>query len=158
VYIATSAGQARHAMHHSTMRMHLCGAAVTCRGLWAAHPRLYTTCQRVQPFASEAANPLRLLGCYRPVHAAPCILRPGACYSAEHARLPPHALAGEPEPERVEGLGGRAQGGAEGRARAAERHRARGAGGRPGRLPLPCTVRRLAPRVVLVVPQPAARG
>ena len=165
VYIATSAGQARHAMHHSTMRMQLCGAAVQCKtathGLCialrgAAHPRLHTTCQRVQPFASEAANPLRLLGCYRPVHAAPCVLRPRACYGAEHPRLPPHALAGEPEPERVEGLGGRAQGGAEGRARAAERHRARGAGGRPGWLSLPCTVRRLAPRVVLVVPQPAA--
>ena len=31
VYIATSAGQARHAMHHSTMRMQLCGAAVQCK-------------------------------------------------------------------------------------------------------------------------------
>ena len=97
VYIATSAGQARHAMHHSSMRMQLCGAStpwkhcthglcIATRG--AAHPCLHTTCQRVQPFASEAANPLRLLGCYRPVHAtAPSMLRPRACRPV-HATAP----------------------------------------------------------------------
>lgn len=84
VYIATSAGQARHAMHHSTMgcsgavqpyhaSIASRGRCIATRG--AAHPPLDTTCQGVQPFASAAANPPRLLGYYRPVHAAPCMLQ-----------------------------------------------------------------------------------
>ena len=97
VYIATSAGQARHAMHHSTMRMQLCGAAVQCKHCNArplhcaergctptsAHhvPAGAALCLRGRkPASSPRLLPSRAC---RPVHAtAPCMLRRRASEAA----------------------------------------------------------------------------
>ena len=97
VYIATSAGQARHAMHHSTMRMQLCGAAVQCKHCNArplhcaergctptsAHhvPKGAAICIRgCKPASSPRLLPPRAC---RPVHAtAPCMLRRRASEAA----------------------------------------------------------------------------
>ena len=97
VYIATSAGQARHAMHHSTMRMQLCGAAVQCkhsnaRPLHCAERGCTPTSAHHVPEGAaicirgrKPASSPRLLpprAC-RPVHAtAPCMLRRRASEAA----------------------------------------------------------------------------